>query len=141
MNRLQAGSLSLALGWVVLAYPAGPAVAAGKYDGSKPMLCAISAMSECTADGKCERSAPQAGNNLPTFVRVDVKGKLLTDNDGSGRKSEIKAVTVVDGQLMLQGAEIGKAWNMVIASESGTFGASVVEDDGLFALFGNCTLP
>jgi hypothetical protein len=116
-------------------------VAAGKYDGSKPMLCAISAMSECTADGKCERSAPQAGNNLPTFVRVDVKGKLLTDNDQSGRKSEIKAVTVVDGQLMLQGVETGKAWSIVIASESGTFGASVVEDDGLFALFGNCTLP
>jgi hypothetical protein len=42
---------------------------------------------------------------------------------------------------MLQGVETGKAWSIVIASESGTFGASVVEDDGLFALFGNCTLP
>jgi hypothetical protein len=29
----------------------------------------------------------------------------------------------------------------VIASEGGAFGASVVEDDGLFAIFGNCTLP
>ena len=141
MNRLQAGSLSLALGWVVLAYPAGPAVAAGKYDGSKPMLCAISAMSECTADGKCERSAPQAGNNLPTFVRVDVNGKLLTDNDGSGRKTEIKVVTVVDGQLMLQGVENGKAWSMVISSEGGQWGGSIVEDDGLIAVFGACTLP
>ena len=138
MNRLQVAGLSVALAGMALA---SPAVAAGKYDGSKPMLCAISAMSECTADGKCERSVPQAGNNLPTFVRVDVKGKLLTDNDPSGRKSEIKAVTVVDGQLMLQGVETGKAWSMVIASEGGTFGASVVEDDGLFALFGNCTLP
>ena len=138
MNRLQVAALSVALACMALA---SPAVAAGKYDGSKPMLCAISAMSECTADGKCERSVPQAGNNLPTFVRVDVKGKLLTDNDQSGRKSEIKAVTVVDGQLMLQGVENGKAWSMVIASEGGTFGASVVEDDGLFALFGNCTLP
>jgi hypothetical protein len=116
-------------------------VAAGKYDGSKPMLCAISAMSECTADGKCERSVPQAGNNLPTFVRVDVKGKLLTDNDGTGRKSEIKVVNVLDGQLMLQGGENGKAWSIVIASEDGAFGASVVENDGLFAIFGNCTLP
>ena len=138
MNRLQVAGLSVALACMALA---SPAVAAGKYDGSKPMLCAISAMSECTADGKCERSAPQAGNNLPTFVRVDVKGKLLTDNDGSGRKSEIKVATVVDGQLMLQGVENGKAWSMVIASEGGTFGASVVEDDGLFALFGHCTLP
>ena len=138
MNRLQVTRLSVALACMALA---SPAVAAGKYDGSKPMLCAISAMSECTADGNCERSVPQAGNNLPTFVRVDVKGKLLTDNDRSGRKSEIKASSVVGGQLMLQGVEEGKAWSMVIASEGGTFGASVVEDDGLFALFGNCTLP
>ena len=138
MNRLQVAGLSVALAGMAVAFPAA---AAGKYDGSKPMLCAISAMSECTADGKCERSVPQAGNNLPTFVRVDVKGKLLTDNSGSGRKSEIKVSSVVGGQLMLQGAEEGKAWSMVIASESGTFGASVVEDDGLFALFGNCTLP
>ena len=85
MNRLQAAVLGVALGSVVLPWPGAPASAAGKYDGSKPMLCAITAMSECTADGKCERSVPQAGNNLPTFVRVDVKGGLLTDNDGSGR--------------------------------------------------------
>ena len=141
MNRLQVASLGFALGCVVLAYPAGPASAAGKYDGAKPMLCAITSMTECTADGKCERSAPQEGNNLPTFLRVDVKGKLLTDNDGSGRKTEIKVVNVLDGQLMLQGDENGKAWSIVIASESGAFGSSVVEDDGLFAMFGNCTLP
>ena len=120
---------------------AGPAAAAGKYDGSAPMLCAVTAINECTADGKCERSAPQQGNNVPTFLRVDVKGRTLNADDGSGRKSEIKAASVVDGQLMLQGIENGKAWNMVIGSESGRWGGSVVEDDGSFALFGACTLP
>jgi len=119
----------------------GPAAAAGKYDGSAPMLCAVTAVSECTADGKCERSAPQAGNNLPTFMRVDVKGRVLRADDSSGRKTEIKASSVVDDQLMLQGIENGKAWNMVIKSDTGKWGGSVVEDDGLFALFGACTLP
>ena len=141
MNRLQATGLILALGGVVLAAPAPPASAAGKYDGSKPMLCAVTAVSECTKDGACERSAPQEGNNLPGFVRVDVKAKLLTDNDGSGRKTEIKSSAIVDNQLMLQGAENGKAWSIVIASDSGIFGSSVVEDDGLFAIFGRCTIP
>ncbi|HEX7217257.1 MAG TPA: hypothetical protein VF578_23810, partial [Methylomirabilota bacterium] len=117
------------------------ASAAGKYDGSKPMLCAVTAVSECTKDGACERSAPQEGNNLPGFVRVDVKAKLLTDNDVSGRKTEIKSSAIVDNQLMLQGAENGKAWSIVIASDSGIFGSSVVEDDGLFAIFGRCTIP
>jgi hypothetical protein len=141
MNRLQAGGLILALGGVVMAALAPPASAAGKYDGSKPMLCAVTAVSECTKDGNCERSAPQEGNNLPAFVRVDVKAKLLSDNDGSGRKTEIKSSAIVDNQLMLQGSENGKAWSIVISSDSGVFGSSVVEDDGLFAIFGRCTLP
>ena len=138
MTRLQAAGLcvvaaSLGFSW--------PAAAAGKYDGSAPMLCAVTAVSECTADGKCERSAPQAGNNLPTFMRVDVKGKVLRADDGTGRKTDIKASSVVDDQLMLQGIENGKAWSMVIKSDTGRWGGSVVEDDGSFALFGACTLP
>jgi len=138
MGRFQAAAL-----WVVAACLGLtlPVAAAGKYDGSAPMLCAITAASECTADGKCERSAPQAGNNLPTFMRVDVKGKVLRADDDSGRKTEIKASSVVDDQLMLQGIENGKAWSMVIKSETGRWGGSVVEDDGSFALFGACTLP
>lgn len=139
MNRLQATGLILALGGVAIAAPAS---AAGKYDGSKPMLCAVTAVSECTKDGNCERSAPQeGGNNLPGFVRVDVPGKLLTDNDGAGRKTPIKSSAIVDNLLMLQGSENGKAWSIVIGTDSGIFGSSVVEDDGLFAIFGRCTLP
>jgi len=141
MKRLQTTGLIFALASLMLAAPATPASAAGKYDGSKPMLCAVTAVSECTKDGNCERSAPQEGNNLPGFVRVDVKGKLLSDNDGSGRKTEIKSASIVDNQLMLQGAENGKAWTIVISSDSGIFGSSVVEDDGLFAIFGRCTIP
>ena len=118
-----------------------PAGAAGKYDGSAPMLCAVTAISECTADGNCQRSQPQVGNNLPTFMRVDVKGKVLRADDGSGRKTDIKASSVVDDQLMLQGIENGKAWTMVVKSDTGRWGGSVVEDDGSFALFGACTLP
>jgi hypothetical protein len=142
MNRLQATGLILALGGVGLAASTTEASAAGKYDGSKPMLCAVTAVSECTKDGACERSAPQeGGNNLPGFVRVDVKAKLLSEVDGGTRKTEIKSSAIVDNQLMLQGAENGKAWTIVIASDTGIFGSSVVEDDGLFAIFGRCTIP
>jgi hypothetical protein len=122
---------SLAFAW--------PAAAADKYDGKAPMLCAVTAINECTADGKCERSAPQEGNTLPPFIRVDVGAKTLSADDG--RKTEIKAWSTVDGHLMLQGVENGKAWNMVIKSDTGRWGGSVVEDDGSFALFGACTLP
>ena len=138
MIRLQAAGLCVVVACLGMAWPAA---AAGKYDGSAPMICAVTAMSECTADGKCERAAPQEGNNLPTFLRVDVKGGVLTANDGSGRKTDIKASSVVGEQLMLQGIDNGKAWNMVIGSGTGRWGGSVVEDDGSFAIFGSCTLP
>ena len=72
---------------------------------------------------------------------MNVKERVLNADDGSGRKTEIKASSVVDGQLMLQGIENGKAWSMVIGSETGKWGGSVVEDDGSFAVFGACTLP
>ncbi len=138
MIRLQTAVLCVVVACLGIA---SPAAAAGKYDGSAPMICAVTAMSECTADGKCERSAPQEGNTLPTFIRVDLGAKTLSTTDGSGRKTEIKASSAVDGQLMLQGIENGKAWNMVVKSDTGRWGGSVVEDDGSFALFGACTLP
>jgi len=138
MTRLQAVGLCVVAACLGFAWPAG---AAGKYDGSAPMLCAVTAISECTADGTCQRSQPQAGNSLPTFMRVDLKAKVLRADDGSGRKTDIKGSTFADDQLMLQGFENGKAWSMVIKSDTGRWGGSVVEDDGSFALFGACTLP
>jgi hypothetical protein len=138
MTRLQAVGLCVVAACLGFAWPAD---AAGKYDGSAPMLCAVTAVSECTADGNCQRSAPQAGNNFPTFMRVDLKDKALRADDGSGRKTDIRASSIVDNQLMLQGIENGKAWSMVIKSDTGRWGGAVVEDDGSFALFGACTLP
>ena len=89
--------------------------------------------------GMRARERPSAPRPAP--LRVDVKGRILTDNDGSSRKTEIKVSTILDGQFMLQGVENGKAWSMVISSEGGPWGGSIVEDDGLIAVFGACTLP
>ncbi len=36
---------------------------------------------------------------------MDVPGRVVTDNEAGGRKTEIKASTIVNGQLMLQGVE------------------------------------
>lgn len=138
MTRLLAAALSIVVTSLGVSWPAAAQV---KFDGSAPMLCAVTSISECTADGKCERSVAQEGSNLPTFLRLDVKGGMLKGNDNSGRKTPIRASTVVDGQLLLQGYENGKAWNMVIDTQTGRWGGSVVEEDGSFALFGACAVP
>ena len=120
---------------------ASAATAAGKYDGSAPMLCAVTAVSECTADGKCERSAPQAGNNLPTFMRVDVKGRVLRADDGSGRKTEIKASSVVDGPAHAPGHRERQGLEHGDQLGGGTVGRLGRRGATAFALFGACTLP
>ena len=48
MKRLQAAGLSVTLACLAAASLAS---AAGKYDGSKPMLCAVTAVSEAATDG------------------------------------------------------------------------------------------
>ena len=138
MIRLFAGVLVVVVACLGATWPVA---AAGRYDGSVPMICAVTSLVECTADGKCERSGPQEGNNLPPFIRIDVKGGVLSANDGSGRKTDIKGSTTVGQQIMLQGVDNGKAWNIVIGSDTGRWGGSVVENDGSFAIFGACTLP
>jgi hypothetical protein len=135
MRTLMAAVVVVAMvGWTA------PLAAAGKYDGTTPMLCAVMSVSECQADGQCEKSSGGHAN-LPPFVRVDVGQRTLTAHDGSGRKTEIKGSSLVDGQLVLQGGEAGRGWSIVIATETGRMGAAIVEDDGAFAIFGACALP
>ena len=46
--------------------------AAGKYDGSAPLLCAATAVTECEAEGRCQRRSAESVN-LPSLFRVDAK--------------------------------------------------------------------
>jgi len=136
VRKLQAVGLIVAMAWLGVS---SPALAAGKYDGSVPMLCAVMVVSECEADGQCKRTSHQVAN-IPTFIRVDVQQRALSAHDGSGRTEKIKASSLTDSSLVLQGGEGGRWWNVVIGSGTGRMGASVVEDDGAFAIFGACTL-
>jgi hypothetical protein len=123
--------------WLLITTPVN---AAGRFDGTTPMLCAVTSVSECEVSGQCER-ATGGSANVPPFIRVDLGQRMLTAPDASGRKTEIKASSVVDGQLVLHGGEAGRGWTMVIAIDTGRLGAAIVEHDGSFAIFGACVLP
>src|SRR5438132_13008893 len=112
MNTLKAvGLLVLASGLVAPATPAAaqsPA-AVQSYDGSKPLLCAMMAMWECDGTGQCERR-PVESRNLPTFVIVDaVKRTLIGMGPSEERRTEITSSTRLDGRLILQGGDSGRA--------------------------------
>src|SRR5678815_3268951 len=74
-----AGRLTLA--GVFLLAGVTPAIAAN-FDGTKPLICAITTIQECDA-GQCERYAPEGSvAGAPTFIKFDVNTKVVTASAG-----------------------------------------------------------
>jgi hypothetical protein len=131
-----AGRVALA-GMLVLA-GVTPALAAN-FDGSKPLICAITTIMECDA-ANCDRYAPEGTTvGAPSFIKIDVNTKVVTAS--FGRKSTLGTTTHTDGRLVLQGGENGRGWSATIDENSGEMSASVVDKDYTFSLFGACTTP
>jgi hypothetical protein len=120
---------------IALVGKAGLAVA-GPYDGSRPFLCAVTNIMECDASGQCDRHADAV--NAPKFLRVDVPGRAIS---AGAKTSQLKNVSRVDGELILQGGEHGRGWSATIDEESGRMAAAVVDNDYIFSVFGACTIP
>jgi hypothetical protein len=88
--------------WVVGICPAPhQAAAAGKYDGSVPFVCVPFvyvplSVTECGAEGECQKGAPQSVN-LPLFFRLDFTTMTLRALE-ENRQSAIKDVS----QMVIQ---------------------------------------
>jgi hypothetical protein len=117
--------------------------AAANLDGSRPLLCAVNTIMECDGSGQCLRLASDKHPDFPSFLRVDVGERTITDGSGAPqpRMTAIKTVTRLDGRLILHGGENGRGWAATIAESSGRMSAGVVADEFAFALFGACTTP
>lgn len=127
--------------WIAAMYLAPPAAAAGKYDGSGPMICGAMMVTECGADGKClYRSAEDV--NLPPLFRVDAKGMKVRNLEAEkGRESPIKNVEHMNGKMLVQGAEGDHGWTLVIHEDTGKMSGTVSGDGEGFVIFGQCVLP
>ena len=118
-----------------------PTTASAAFDGSTPLLCAITTVMECDGTGQCQRHGPAQHPDFPAFLRVNVGARSITAEDGSSRKTEIKSTSRLDGRLILQGGENGRGWAATIAEDTGQMSAGVVAANFTFALFGACTTP
>ena len=118
-----------------------PADAAGKYDGSTPMICAALMVTECGADGRCQYRTAEAVN-LPSLLRVDAKAMKVRNLEAEkGRESPIKNADHSTGRLVLQGSDSEHGWTMVIHEETGKMSGTVSGDGEGFVVFGQCALP
>ena len=131
---------SLAVSTLVIALTGAAelAAAAGPFDGSRPFLCAVTTIMECGAGGQCERHLPD-GVNSPSFIRIDLAAQSVSAD--AGKKSQLKSVAHVDGELILQGSENGRGWSATVDEGTGRMAAAVIDNDYTFSLFGSCTIP
>ena len=113
--------------------------AAGKFDGSAPMLCVPTVVTECGAAGDCRRGTA-ASVNLPEFLTVDLKA-MKVHAEGSGRESPIRNLEHLDGHVIIQGGQNGRAWSMTIAEDTGKMSSTISTSHEGFIIFGACTVP
>ena len=115
-------------------------LSAGEFDGSKPLLCAVIETFECGPGDDCQRGTAQS-INIPLFVRVNFTEKTIsgTRPDGEMRTTDIQNMDRIDGRLILQGVQNGKAWSMIIMESTGMMTVTASDVQAGFVVFGACT--
>jgi hypothetical protein len=134
MNKLKAMVLVLSC---IIIVPFS--VSAGDFDGSKQLLCAITEAIECGPDGNCLEVMPE-DINIPAFIKINFEEKTISGTRKSGETAttKIENTARMDGKLILQGAENGRGWSMVITEAIGKMVLTASGDQVGFILFGNC---
>jgi hypothetical protein len=110
---------------------------AGQHDGSAPLTCVPLAVTECGAEGECQKGTPQSVN-LPQFFNVDLKAMTVRAVQ-ENRESAINTVNRVNGKMILQGVQGQLGWTLIIAEDSGQMAATIAGAIEGYIIFGSCT--
>ena len=137
-------SAGVVLAVLILNLPQPSVGAAGKFDGSAPVICGTTAVTECGADGRCQRGTA-TDVNFPAIFQVDAAGRKLKNLQAStgqqGAESSIRNVDHANGKMILSGAEGERGWSVLIHESTGQMSAAVAGDGEGFVIFGQCALP
>ena len=123
---------------------AASAVEAGDFDGTRPLLVSVIRAVECVPDGTCREVTP-ASVHLPQFLKIDFSNKTIRPAAAGDESpaTTIERQEVVDGKLILQGAEDGYdkmrdglGWTMAITEENGQVVLTASGDQVAFVVFG-----
>jgi len=139
MTRLVGRSLPLAVtALLLLLLPASSR--ADDLSNQQLLLCTAVTAMHCHEEGDCVIDTP-ANLNIPQFLVVNLKDKLLSTTKASGqnRSTPIRNLVREGGQIFLQGLEGGRAFSFVIDEESGSLSVAVAADGRVVSVFGACT--
>jgi hypothetical protein len=116
------------------------AVSAAEMDGSSDIVCAATHIVACLEDGTCLQGQAKTFD-LPELLVLDAENKVLRSTRESGIKavSPVKNMELNGEQLVLQGVENSRGWDIAINAKTGRMSASGVGDDVSFLAHGTCT--
>lgn len=106
------------------------------FDGSKALICATIDAHFCDVGDVCVRTLPSV-MGAPDFVRINFAKKVIVGPQQ--RTNPIRYMEAGDGQLLLQGTELGYGWSITLNTKTGGMSATLVNRDDVFVLFGVCT--
>jgi len=115
-------------------------VSAAGLDGSSDIVCAATHVVACTEDGVCLQGQAKTFD-LPELLVLDTKIKALRSTRESGVKavSPIKNMELNGDQLVIQGVENSRGWDIAINAKTGNMSAAGVGDGVSFLVHGTCT--
>lgn len=113
---------------------------AAGFDGSAPLLCAVTDTVSCDSKGECVEGSAEAVN-LPVFLKIDVTNKTAASVRASGeqRTSKILSVHEEADALVLLGVEDSGGWSAAIGESSGKLTLTAAEEGVGYIVFGACT--
>lgn len=119
---------------------AAPLLLADDVTGASKLLCTSVQATSCRDDGDCITDVPWSFN-IPQFIEIDLAGKMLSTTKASDepRQSPIQSLVRIDGAMVIQGLEQGRAYSFVINNKSGRLSAAVARDGITVTVFGACT--
>ena len=118
---------------------------AADFDGSRPILCSVTTVIECTP--AVDRTVTAESVGMPQFIMVDAAKKKVWPamDKEKKRTSVIKRVERLGGRLILQGADEGVdkkreavSWTATIAENTGKFILTAAGEQAAFVVFGAC---
>lgn len=116
------------------------------FDGSKPLICTVHQLYECSPPNDCRPVTPDQ-IDAPAHLDIDFKKKVVTRAGvDSPQKSPIENIeTRVDGKLIIQGIEDGQegvrdgaGWSISIMDPEGTMVLSASADGFAVVGLGAC---